>query len=340
MNFAACIKHLAEIKLPKYPPALNSTTPLDTPPHWHNLSYFEFHSSVLAPFYNSEPILKYSEQKSSPALKPLDLDDDSIKDPNEQFSPTTPSIYKSVTLNGIDTFSSIDSTYSETPHCELTSSHDKLYDHYIKDLNESFSPTTPRIYESVTLNSIDESVTPNSIDESVTLNIIDSFSSSTLWLFNSESTLEYLVQTSSPILKSSIDDSIDRSLFHIPDIITSPIALKNDSPESLKRPFPAYCSPTQRFSPFCLSLSPVFPLDSHFKFFASGRRIIKIEDTGTEVDELDPVPYAMALPVVQSTSQPACNTSPQMNHQKMKKRKQTQPWKKYPLWTQKKICYK
>ncbi|MBW0507826.1 hypothetical protein O181_047541 [Austropuccinia psidii MF-1] len=286
MNFVACIKrHLAEIKLTKYPPALNSTTPLDTPPHWHNLSYFESNSSVPAPFYNSEPILEYAEQKSSPSLKPLYLDDDSIKDSNEQFSPTTPKT--SPALKPLE-----------------------LYDHYIKDLNENVSPTTPRIDESVTLNSIDESVTPNSINESVTLNIIDSFSSSTLRPFNSESRLEYLVQTSSPILKSSVDDSVDRSLFHIPDIITSIIALKNDSPESLKPPLPAYCSPTQRFSPFCLPLSPVFPLDSHFKFFSSWRRIIKIEDTGTEVDELDPVPYAMALPVVQSTSQPACNTSP------------------------------
>ncbi|MBW0587713.1 hypothetical protein O181_127428, partial [Austropuccinia psidii MF-1] len=47
-----CRRHLAKIELPKSPPALCSTTPLDTPPDWRNLSYFESNSSVKAPFSN------------------------------------------------------------------------------------------------------------------------------------------------------------------------------------------------------------------------------------------------------------------------------------------------
>ncbi|MBW0568306.1 hypothetical protein O181_108021 [Austropuccinia psidii MF-1] len=279
-----CRRHLAKIELPKSPPALSSTTPLYTPPDWHNLSYFESDYSVKAPIYNSEPISEYVEQKSSPSLKPLYLDDDSIN-----ISPITPSIDEYVTLNSIDTFSSFDSTYFEHPNCELTPSHDS----------------------SSSFDFIEQKSSPSSnLDESATLNILDSFSSSNFHVLNCEATLEYLEQTSSTILKSSIDDSVYRSPSHIPDIITSTISLKDDSPESLQPLSPVYFSPTQRFSPFFLPLSPVFSLDSDFKLSASGERVIKIEDTSAEVDELDPVPYSIALPVVQSTSQPASNTSP------------------------------
>ncbi|MBW0534845.1 hypothetical protein O181_074560 [Austropuccinia psidii MF-1] len=278
---------------------------------------------VLAPFYNGEPISEYVKQKYSPALKTLDLDYDHIEDLKEHFSPTSPRIDESFTLNSIDTFSSIYSTHSEHPHCEPTSSHDSSSS--FEFIEQKSSPSLKSLANDNKLDYLEENVSNSSspsLDESSTLNSLDSFSSSTLWHFNSESTLEYLDQTSSPILKSSIDDSVDQSLFHIPDIITSTIALNDDSPESLQPPLPVYCSPAQRFSPFCLPLSPEFSLDSDFKFASSGGRVIKIEDTSAEVDELDPVPYSMALTVVQSTSKPAFNTSPHINNKKLKKRKQ------------------
>ncbi|MBW0591836.1 hypothetical protein O181_131551 [Austropuccinia psidii MF-1] len=69
--------------LPASPPALASTTPLDTPPYWQKLI----------------------EQKSSPALKYLD-DDYSFVCLEKQSSPLlASSINESVTLNSVDSFS-------------------------------------------------------------------------------------------------------------------------------------------------------------------------------------------------------------------------------------------
>ncbi|MBW0555403.1 hypothetical protein O181_095118 [Austropuccinia psidii MF-1] len=107
--------------------------------------------------------------------------------------------------------------------------------------------------------------------------------------------LEYLDQTSSPIIKSRIHYNFDSSQINIPDIISSNMAIKIDSPEKLKPQSPVYCSPSQIFSLLLFPLSPVFSLYSDLKFSASGERIIKIEG-------LDPFPSNTPLPIVPSTS--------------------------------------
>ncbi|MBW0511923.1 hypothetical protein O181_051638 [Austropuccinia psidii MF-1] len=59
--------------LPASPPALASTTPLDTPPDWKS-PYFQS-PPALIPQDDDLSSVEIIEQKSSPALKYLDDDD-------------------------------------------------------------------------------------------------------------------------------------------------------------------------------------------------------------------------------------------------------------------------
>ncbi|MBW0576320.1 hypothetical protein O181_116035 [Austropuccinia psidii MF-1] len=89
--------------LPASPPALASTTPLDTPPDWHS-PYFQSPPALISQDddVSSVEIIK---QKSSPALKYLD-DDDSFVCLEKKSSPLlSSSIDESVTLNSLDNFS-------------------------------------------------------------------------------------------------------------------------------------------------------------------------------------------------------------------------------------------
>ncbi|MBW0539236.1 hypothetical protein O181_078951 [Austropuccinia psidii MF-1] len=97
-------KNFTIAPLPASPPALASTTPLDTPPDWQSPSYFQSHSALI-PQDDSVYSLKFIEQKSSPDLKYLD--DDSSFFCLEKYSSPSPvsSIYESVMLNSVDSFS-------------------------------------------------------------------------------------------------------------------------------------------------------------------------------------------------------------------------------------------
>ncbi|MBW0585284.1 hypothetical protein O181_124999, partial [Austropuccinia psidii MF-1] len=89
--------------LPASPPALASTTPLDTPPDWRS-PYFQSPPAFI-PQDNDVSSVEIIEQNSSPALKYLD-DDDSFVFLEKQSSPSlVSSIDESVTLNSLDSFS-------------------------------------------------------------------------------------------------------------------------------------------------------------------------------------------------------------------------------------------
>ncbi|MBW0586152.1 hypothetical protein O181_125867 [Austropuccinia psidii MF-1] len=96
-------KNFPVAPLPASPPALASTTPLDTPPDCQS-PYFQS-PPALIPQDNDVSSVEIIEQKSSPALKYLD-DDDSFVSLEKQSSPSlVSSIDESVTLNSLDSFS-------------------------------------------------------------------------------------------------------------------------------------------------------------------------------------------------------------------------------------------
>ncbi|MBW0501753.1 hypothetical protein O181_041468 [Austropuccinia psidii MF-1] len=89
--------------LPASPPALASTTPLDTPPDWKS-PYFQS-PPALSPQDDDVSSVEIIEQKSSPALKYLDDDDSFVCLEKQSFPSLVSSMDESVTLNSVDSFS-------------------------------------------------------------------------------------------------------------------------------------------------------------------------------------------------------------------------------------------
>ncbi|MBW0503781.1 hypothetical protein O181_043496 [Austropuccinia psidii MF-1] len=129
-NSASMINHWSEKTFPEFPPALQSTTPLDTPPAWHSPSHFQsppdlesttpfdtpadWHGSAHFP---SPPALnkinddkfssQYIAQESPPALEPLN-DNNSLENFENNSSPAL-FIEESITITSFDDSSSLNS---------------------------------------------------------------------------------------------------------------------------------------------------------------------------------------------------------------------------------------
>ncbi|MBW0465233.1 hypothetical protein O181_004948 [Austropuccinia psidii MF-1] len=70
-NTASLNDYWIKKKFPEYPPALQSTTPLDTPPDWHSPSHFPS-PAALNKIYADEFSHEYISRKSHPTLEPSD----------------------------------------------------------------------------------------------------------------------------------------------------------------------------------------------------------------------------------------------------------------------------
>ncbi|MBW0530537.1 hypothetical protein O181_070252 [Austropuccinia psidii MF-1] len=89
--------------LPASPPALESTSPLDTPPDWPS-PYFQY-PPALIPQDDDVSSVEVIEQQSSPDLKYLDDDDSFVCLEKQSFPSLVSSIDESVTLSSVDSFS-------------------------------------------------------------------------------------------------------------------------------------------------------------------------------------------------------------------------------------------
>ncbi|MBW0581413.1 hypothetical protein O181_121128 [Austropuccinia psidii MF-1] len=108
-------KNFPVTPLPASPPALESTTPLDTPPDWRS-PYFQSPPSLITQdnYVSSVDII---EQKSSPALKYLD-DDYSFVCLEKQSSP---SLVSKNSLNPPDSPFNLPVAFTSSPDVELSS---------------------------------------------------------------------------------------------------------------------------------------------------------------------------------------------------------------------------
>ncbi|MBW0556102.1 hypothetical protein O181_095817 [Austropuccinia psidii MF-1] len=97
------LKKIPVASLPASPPALASTTPLDTPPDWQSL-YFQS-PPALIPQDDNVSSAELIEQQSSPALKYLDDYDSFVCLEKQSFPSIVSSIDESVMLNSVDSFS-------------------------------------------------------------------------------------------------------------------------------------------------------------------------------------------------------------------------------------------
>ncbi|MBW0563229.1 hypothetical protein O181_102944 [Austropuccinia psidii MF-1] len=100
----ALTKNFPIAPLPASPPALASTTPLDTPPYWQSPSYFQSPPAFI-PEDDDLSSVELIEQKSPASLKSLDDDDSFVCLEKPSSLSLVSSIDESVMLNSVDSFS-------------------------------------------------------------------------------------------------------------------------------------------------------------------------------------------------------------------------------------------
>ncbi|MBW0472578.1 hypothetical protein O181_012293 [Austropuccinia psidii MF-1] len=134
-------KNFPVAPLPASPPALASTTPLETPPDWQS-PYFQSPPAFI-PQDDDVSSVELIEQKSSPSIRYLN-DDDSFVCLEKQSSPSlVSSIDNSVALNSVDSFSTYTLHIFNGSDSSLEYLHQDSLETFNFNIRNSLSPPDP-----------------------------------------------------------------------------------------------------------------------------------------------------------------------------------------------------